>query len=83
MFAENFTSADLPEAKERALNAELGVGYTDSRRIYYQIYGAKTIWGENTRDASCIGASITLPFGSRPFVDDELLPDTQKSGANR
>jgi hypothetical protein len=83
LFEENFRFDDLPEAKERALNAELGIGYTDSRGIYYQIYGARTIWGENTREASYLGASISLPLGRRPFVDGEVLPDPQKSGAKR
>jgi hypothetical protein len=80
LFSESFTFNDLPEAKERLFNVEAGVGYSTAQGVYYQIFAARTVWGENTGDSTFVGASVTVPFGEQPF-SDELLPEPPQKGA--
>ena len=52
----------FPELKEVNQIVEIGLGFTDSGKRYYQIFGALNVGGRNTGDKQIIGASASFPF---------------------
>lgn len=52
----------FPALKEINRIVEVGVGYTDSGRRYYQIFGAVSVDGRNTGDKRILGVSASFGF---------------------
>jgi hypothetical protein len=52
----------FPATKEISRMIEVGIGYTDSGRRYYQIFGAVSVDGRNTGDRRILGVSASFGF---------------------